>query len=119
VGIDGRTAITLPSEPATNFTGGILALPSNIGGYHRGRFAVLPEFGATLHYQINPIWKVNAGYTLLILSNVVRPGDQIDTRVNTNQFPPAVPGPTTFPKFVFNDSDVWIQGVNIGLEACF
>jgi hypothetical protein len=119
VGIQGSTTVAQPNEASTTSSGGILALGSNIGSYHRSRFAALPEFGATLRYQINPIWRVNVGYTLLILNNVVRPGDQIDTRLDPNQFPPPLPGPATYPKFIFNDSDLWIQGVNIGVEACF
>ena len=53
---------------------------------------MLPEFGATLHYQINPLWRVNLGYTFLMLTNVLRPGDQIDTRLDPDQFPPPVDG---------------------------
>ncbi len=118
VGINGTTVVTSPDGTATNNSGGILALVSNMGGYRRSRFAVLPEFGATLRRQLSPCWNINVGYTLLILSNVVRPGDQIDTRLDTNLFPPPI-ATGTLPRFVFNDSDVWVQGVNFGLECNF
>ena len=119
VGINGSTTVTQPGDTPASSPGGILALGTNMGSYHRSRFAVLPEFGATLKYQFNPVWRVSVGYSLLILTNVVRPGDQIDTRLDPDQFPPPITTTATYPKFIFNDSDIWIQGVNIGLEASF
>ena len=55
-----------------------MALASNSGQHDRNRFAVLPEFGANLRYQLSPLWRVNVGYTLLIVSNVVgTPNEEI------------------------------------------
>jgi hypothetical protein len=120
VSINGNTTTTVPdTAPVTN-RGGILAQNSNIGAFQRGQFSVLPEFGVNLHRRIGACWRVNVGYTLLIVTNVVRPGDQIDTRLDPNQFPPpATTGPFTFPAFAFRDSDIWLQGVNVGLEYNF
>ncbi len=118
VSINGGTVVTPPGGAPISGTGGILALNTNTGTYNRNRFAVLPEFGANLKYQLTPCWRVNLGYTLLVLTNVARPGDQIDLQVDPNQFPPPI-GTGTFPKFAFHDSDVWIQGINVGLECNF
>ncbi len=117
VRINGNTLRTLPDGAAADFEGGILALPSNIGSYHRNQFAVLPEFGADLRYQLTPLWRLNLGYTLMVVTNVVRPGDQIDLNVDTNQFPPGTPG--SQPRFTFVDSDLWLQGINFGVECNF
>ena len=53
----------------------------------------------------------------LFLSNVARPGNQIDRTVNTTQLfgTPPVVGPAR-PAPLFNQSDFWAQGVNVGLE---
>jgi hypothetical protein len=117
VSINGSTVRTLPDGAPVDFEGGILALPSNIGTYTRNQFAVLPEFGVDVRYQLTPLWKLNVGYTLLILTNVVRPGDQIDEFVDPNQFPQGVSG--TQPRFTYVDSDVWVQGINFGIETNF
>ena len=117
VTISGNTVVTPPGGASTSSAGGVLALPSNMGQFTRSRFAVIPEFGVNLHRQLNPCWKVNLGYTIMVVTNVVRPGDQIDLQVDPNQFPPpATAGPFTSPAFAFNDSDIWLQGLNVGLE---
>jgi hypothetical protein len=117
VTIDGATVVTVPNNAPVNNRGGILAQNSNIGRFQRTRFGVIPEFGVNLHRQLNPCWKLNVGYTLIVVTNVVRPGDQIDTQLDPNQFPPpATTGPFTAPAFAFHDSDVWLQGINVGLE---
>jgi len=114
--IDGSTVITQDGDSQTG-TGGVLALPSNIGNHKQSVFAALPEFNVNLRYQWTPLWKVSVGYTFMALTNVLRPGDQIDFNVDPGQFPPGQPG--QFPAFAFNESDVWLQGINVGLECNF
>ncbi len=118
VNINGSTIVTVPNTAPVTNQGGILALASNSGQHDRNRFAVLPEFGANLRYQLSPLWRVNVGYTLLIVSNVVRPGDQIDLRLDPNQFPPPVATGTS-PQFAYHESTVWLQGINLGIECDF
>jgi hypothetical protein len=117
VTIDGGTTTTVPGGSPVSSQGGVLALDSNIGTYHRNRFSLLPEFGVDLRYQMTPLWRLNLGYTIMILTNVVRPGDQIDLNIDPNLFPPSLGG--TQPRFVFQDSDVWMQGINVGIECNF
>jgi hypothetical protein len=118
VRINGNTVITDPDGASSDQPGGILALPSNIGSYQRNQFAVLPEFGADLRYQLTPLWRLNVGYTLLVVTNVVRPGDQIDLNLDPSQFPNASASGTQ-PRFSYVDSDLWVQGVNFGIECNF
>ena len=117
VTIDGSTTTTVPGGGAVTSQGGILALDSNIGSHHRNRFSVMPEIGADLRYQLTPLWRLNFGYTLMIVTNVVRPGDQVNLNIDPNQFPPNLGG--TQPTFAFHDSDVWLQGINFGIECNF
>jgi hypothetical protein len=120
VTIDGSTIVTAPgTAPVTN-RGGILAQNSNMGAFNRGRFSVIPEFGINAHRQLGRCWQVNVGYTFLFVSNVVRPGDQIDIQLDPRQFPPPTSqGPFTAPAFAFQETDVWLQGINVGLEYNF
>ena len=80
--------------------------------------AVVPEFGLNLGYQLTDHFRVTLGYTGIYWSNVVRPGQQISTDVNTDLLPP-IQQPITGvnrPAFAFDTTDYWIQGVNLGAE---
>jgi hypothetical protein len=101
--------------------GGLLALPTNMGRFTHGQFAVVPEVGVQLGYQLTRHFRFFAGYNFLYWSRLVRSGDQVDLGLNTTQFPgfrPAGPlvGPAR-PAFAFHDTDFWAQGGNFGLEC--
>jgi len=119
--IDGNTVIT-PGTSQAGVPGGILASAGamgNIGTYTAESFGVVPELGINIGYQLTPRWRANAGYNFIYWSNVVRPGDQIDTTLNPSLFPsvPAnVPTGANRPSFTLRESDYWVQGVNLGLE---
>ncbi len=72
----------------------------------------------TLGYCLCPQWRVKLGYTFLYWSSVVRPGDQIDRDVNPNLLPPEATPLTGLqrPVFTFVESDLWVNGLNLGLE---
>ncbi len=115
VAIDGRTRIRSGDVDMT-FPSGILAQRTNIGRYKRNTFAVVPEVGVTLGYQLTPRLRLTLGYTLVYLSNVVRAGDQIDRDLNPNLFPPEADpfsGPLR-PEFAFRETDFWAQGFSVG-----
>ncbi len=98
--------------------GGLLAQPGrNIGTYQQEEFAMIPELGGTIGYQLTERLKLNVGYTFLYWSNLIRPGDQIDTTVNTNLLPPAIAGNTFLgPAFEIRETDYWVQGLSVGGE---
>jgi hypothetical protein len=115
--INGATGVT--SNGSTSVaTGGLLALPSNIGTHDSNQFSVMPELGLTLTCDVTEHLRARVGYTLLYWSNVARPGDQIDLNVDTNQFPPPI-ATGEKPAFVLHTSDFWAQGVNLGLDYRF
>jgi hypothetical protein len=117
VDISGSTVINDPrTGTTTTNVGGLLALPSNIGHYHRDLFGFVPEAGINVGYQLTDHCRLYLGYNLIYWTNVVRPGNQIDLVVNTAQLPPAQPGGPARPAFAFHGSDYWAQGVNFGLE---
>jgi len=107
------------------FRGGYFALPTNIGNHTRSVFAVVPEAGLTLGYQLTPWMSVSAGYTFLYASNVVRAPQQVNRQLNPTQaaaitgtIPPTLVGPAQ-PSFKFNSSDFWAQGLTAGVAFRF
>lgn len=117
VTIDGSTAIT-ENGATVNYDNGLLAQSTNIGTYDRDKFTMVPEFGATIGYQMTRRLRMTAGYSLIYWGNVVRPGDQVDLNVNTNLLAPTLDpltGPLR-PQFNFVETDYWVQGLNFGGE---
>jgi Putative beta barrel porin-7 (BBP7) len=94
---------------------GLLAQPSNSGSFSRNRFAVSPDVGVNIGYQVTNHMRAFVGYDYLYLSDVVRAGDQVDFRVNPNQLRGVTAGPAQ-PAFNFHGTDFWAQGVSFGLE---
>jgi hypothetical protein len=119
--IHGSTSITsaTPGVPTRQFGSGLLALSSNSGTFSRDQFAVVPEVGLQVGFQLTDHLRAFVGYNFLYINNVVRPGDQIDRVLNTNLIPPFTPnapaGPAR-PIVPFKTTDFWAQGVNLGLE---
>jgi hypothetical protein len=121
VDINGSTRIAVPGAAPTTSPGGLLALQSNLGQHDRDRFAVVPQIGVNLGYQLTPRVRLQAGYSFLYWSEVVRPGYQIDQRVNTNLLPPVVTpvtGPLQ-PAANIQGTPFWAQGFNFGVQVRF
>jgi hypothetical protein len=121
VQITGATTVTAPPQPIGSFTapGGIFAQPSNIGGYARNQFMVIPEFGVRAGVRVTDNLRFSVGYDFLYITNLLRPANQIDTIVNPNQIPflfPMAAGGASRPAFQFRDEDFWAHGVNLELE---
>jgi hypothetical protein len=132
VDIGGNFITTPPGGSPTVHTGGLLALSSNIGHYTRDRFAVVPELGATLGYNLTDNIRVFAGYNFLFWSNVVRPAEQIDRNINpaliptfcqqANQSPKVCPPNMVNvqrPLFEFHDTTFWAQGLTAGMQFTY
>jgi hypothetical protein len=118
VGINGSTTTTQDGVTTTD-VGGLLAQTSNIGNYRRNEFAILPQLGMNVGYQLTPRLRAIVGYTFLYWSRVARAGDQIDMEVNSTLLPnsPIPPeGDLSHPEFVFRSVDFWAQGINAGLD---
>jgi hypothetical protein len=118
INIDGSTIITQNAQSQA-YNGGLLAQRTNIGTYEADEFAVVPELGVNLGYQVNGCWRVTAGYTFIYWSRVARAGDQIDRDVNTGLLAPEDPEVTTHlrPEFNLTYDHFWAQGLNVGLEG--
>jgi len=118
--INGQTTVTVPTVAPVTRAGGLLAQPTNIGTYEDNDFAVLPEFQLNLGYNLTSRAKFMMGYTFMYLGDLVRPGDIVDTTVNGNLLDPTLPfaGPER-PEFAWNDSEMWLMGLSLGVELNF
>lgn len=118
--IRGQTTLTAPPGGTTQVANsGILAGSTNVGVHQADRFVVVPEIGLKLGYELTDHWRIWAGYDFLYISNVVRPGDQIDRTINPTLVPfsGAAPNPNPpRPAVLFRSTDFWAQGVNFGME---
>lgn len=112
--LDGP-AITVPS--------GILAVPSNMGTYSRDEYAVIPEGAVTLELPVCGWFRAYVGYNILYWSNVVRPGPQINTNVDTRQVATDIDNSPSSavsqPAFSFHHSDFWAQGLTAGFAITY
>lgn len=112
-----------PFGPIQAVNSGLFVLPSNRGRGTTDDFAAVPEARIRVGYQLASGITAFAGYNFLYVSSVVRPGDQIDRRVDDRE---AVTG-TTFnpafrtgpPVFIMNQSDFWAHGLDLGVEWRF
>jgi Putative beta barrel porin-7 (BBP7) len=123
VGASGTSTLLVPGTAPATVPGGLLAVSSNTGNRVRDEFAVLPEIGLNVGYRITRNLTAFAGYSFLYLSNVARPGDQIDRNVNPTLVPTnpsfAVPFGPPRPAPIFNHTDFYAHGVNLGLGLSF
>jgi len=123
VSINGTSAVSGFGLPSGVTPGGIFSQATNIGQRTRNAFAVVPEAQLELGYRMQSGIRFFIGYDFLYVSNVVRPGDQVDTTLNLSGNPALVPGSTLTgaarPSPMFNSSSLWAQGVKIGASYQF
>jgi|SRR5579884_2522093 len=117
--INGSTIITTPGGATTFRPAGLLAVNGNIGHYERNVFAVIPEVGLTLGYQLTEHMRLFVGYSFLYWSNVLRAGDQIPLASNGFRAGSSIlfnPNAAGAVGYTFHHTDFWAQGVNFGVE---
>lgn len=107
------------------FPSGYFALRSNKGHHRRTQFSVIPEINLNLGYEISEGLSLYAGYNFLYVTQVARAARQMDRTLNPTQSPlyeytptPIVEG-EPLPKGSLRDSNLWVQGINVGLEYLF
>jgi hypothetical protein len=122
VTINGNQFVTPPGGPTQTFTGGLLALSSNIGAHPDGAFSFVPELTLNAGMNVLPRLRVFAGYNFLLWTNVLRASEQIDRVIDVNLVPNLVP-PGVFPPLVperprvpYVQDTFWAQGVQVGVE---
>jgi hypothetical protein len=125
VDILGSQTFTNPAGPVDPRPGGLLALGTNIGHHTKDKISVVPEIGVNLSYRVTDHLRAYVGYNFLFWTNVLRPGQQIDTNLDITKIPNFAVPPGTMPlasphPFVpFKETDYWTQGLVFGLEYIF
>ena len=116
VRIDGGTSVSTPNAGTATASGGILALPTNIGSYNRTQGTFIPEAIANVGYRLTPWATMSVGYNFMYVHNLVRPGAQIDPAVNPQNFPfGSGSASATHPGFQYRSEDLWLQGINFSM----
>lgn len=127
----------------TILPGGIFAEPSNIGSHRKSPMAWSFETKVKTGYAITKHIEIHLGYTFLWISRVLRPGNQIDRKINSTRTALADasratvgigPGPIPFggppgpapaasgpvrPKALFRSATFWAQGLDAGIQFNF
>ncbi|MEM4360476.1 MAG: BBP7 family outer membrane beta-barrel protein, partial [Candidatus Bilamarchaeaceae archaeon] len=123
--ITGGQQLLLADGTIRTANGGLLALPgANIGKFSDNVFAVVPEVGVNIGYQLTPRMRFFVGYNFLYLANVLRPGSAVDTVVDAARIPnfplPNNPAPLPTipprPTALVRSSDIFAQGISFGLH---
>jgi hypothetical protein len=103
--------------------GGFFVQDSDFGVRSSDRFAVLPQLSGQVGMDVANNFRVHIGHDFLYVSDVVRPGDQIDRRINFIQQPVPVGGGaligTALPAPLFNHNDFWAHGNSAGVTLRF
>ena len=104
-------------------TGGLLALKSNIGSRTTDSFTVVPSIELRVSCFVRDNIRIHVGYDFLYMSNLIRPGDQIDRNIDPRQVPTFQDFDPTVnasqPKVFLKHTDFWAQGLDFGLEIRF
>src|SRR5262249_11485666 len=98
--------------------GGFFSQPSNIGRSTLNAFSAVPQFNATVGYNVTPRMTLFASYDFLLWTYVARAGDQIDRVLNLSQSAQfgqgALANVIARPEPVFHHADFWAQGLSLG-----
>ena len=100
----------------------MLALPSNSGTRHNFKFTQIPEAELKVLWPIGNQLTLSAGFTAIYWNRVARAADQIDRSIDITQIPnfPGAAGTTpsgfSRPGVSFQQTDLWMLGISLGLE---
>lgn len=107
--------------PTTSGPEGVFAQPANEGRRTSNRFAFTTDAEIKVGYTVSQNVRITLAYEHTYYSNVVRPTDQIDRNLpkgqTFNQADPTIS--TTSPAKLFNTTDFFAHGLNVGVEVRF
>jgi hypothetical protein len=124
VDLYGYSTLLASSGLASTQPGGLFNIAQDLGRHHKDRFAILPEGGITLGYQVCSWLRINAGYTYIYTNSVIRPSSSLSPFVNPTLVPvsPNFNGaaPAQFlPRDTVKDTDFHLQGFTAGIQISF
>jgi hypothetical protein len=99
---------------------GVLVQPSNSGRVSHDEFTVVPEMQVRFGIGLASGVRTFVGYNFLYWSSVVRPGDQVDRTINPSQSillgGSGLLSGSPRPMGLFGQTDLWAQGLSLGVE---
>lgn len=112
--IFGYTVTTSPGA-APGLEPGFLTGPFNINSQNhtRSNAMAIPEFTFKVGCQLTPMLRAHLGYTFLYWHDVIRASELVDPFQDA---PGKAIEAFTHPRFQYVTSDVWLQGVSLGME---
>jgi hypothetical protein len=117
--IQGNQLRVFPNGASVGSTGGLLALPSNMGHHTREQFNVVPEFNLNWFVPLTDSLELNLGYTFIYMDRTIRPGDQIDRTIDISQVPNfgflGVRNSLNRPAVNFSQGDYYAHGFSVGM----
>lgn len=99
------------------FDVGMLAQENNSGSFERDVFSFVPEMNFKIGYRFRPNVLLSAGYSFLYFDNVALNGAVVDRAIDGPLLGTGVSGDR--PAFVFEDSSLWVQGIDLGMMIDF
>lgn len=141
---DGNLFYATKNSAELFIPGGIFAQPTNHGSHNRQELSTIVETSLKGCYNICSQWELSVGYTFLWVNNMVRPGNQLDRKINPTttalagasretlgvgpdtpvpfggdaQAAPNPSGPKD-PKVLIKKTNFWLQGLTLGLTYKF
>lgn len=103
-----------PGASSPNITSGGILAQGNQGEFSRDVFAFAPEANFKLGYRFRKNVLLSVGYSFIYWDNVALNGDVVDRLISD----PSQLNTGTFgnrPEFNFNDSSLWVQGIDLGV----
>ncbi len=125
VNVDGTTSLVSGGPFVTTATapGGFLASGNYNGRRSENRFAVLPEGDFKVGYQFTSWLNAFVGYSVLYVSSVARPGDQVNRNIAVTQLPtsPTFTNQGARPAAIAEiiDDGLWVHGFNFGVTLLY
>lgn len=119
--VQGGSTVILPNGDRFDRPGGLLALGSNIGDYDRTKLALVHDMSLSVGYCVLPNVTIRLGYDFLWVTNVLRPGRQIDLAVNPTLLPFNAAGPAGAlrPAYRFDGESFYMHGLSLGVAVQF
>jgi hypothetical protein len=125
VNVDGTTTLVSGGPFVTTAVapGGFLASGNYTGKRSDTRFAALPEGDFKVGYQFTSWMNAFVGYSVLYVSSVARPGDQVNRNLAVTQLPtsPVFSNNGARPAAITDiiDDGLWVHGFNFGVTLTY
>lgn len=118
ISLDGSTRINVPDFRDATFPGGFYVAPENVGSFRDTETTVIPQLRLNLSYCIGRNWRLGAGYTMMYVDSVFRPGSFVNTQFDGTRL-----GQTQtdadFVRPAAARESLFLHGANIGLSYNF